>query len=67
MKPQKTLELIDTDNDEKPTGFVYRFSRLGDALEAEEAGEAKGDLTEPPSCGANGHVSGVFFLTRSKS
>ena len=51
----------------RPTGFVYRFRRLGDALEAEEGGEAKGDSTEPASCGANGHVSGVFFLTRPKS
>jgi uncharacterized protein YecT (DUF1311 family) len=67
VKAQKVLELIDTDSNDKPTGFVYRFRRLGDALEAEEAGEAKGDLSEPPSCGANGHVSGVFFLTRPKS
>jgi uncharacterized protein YecT (DUF1311 family) len=67
LKAQKVLELVDTDNDEKPTGFAYRFHRLGDALEAEEAGEAKGDQSGPASCGANGHVSGVFFLTRSKS
>ena len=46
---------------------VYRFHRLRDALEAQEAGEAKGDRSEPATCGANGHVSGVFFLTRSKS
>jgi hypothetical protein len=67
MKAQKVLELVDKDSDEKATGFVYRFHRLGDALEAEEAGEAKGALSEPASCGANGHVSGVFFLTRPKS
>ncbi len=67
VKAQKTLELVDTDDNDKPTGFVYRFSRLGDALEAEEAGETKGDQSEPTSCGANGHVSGVFFLTRPKS
>jgi uncharacterized protein YecT (DUF1311 family) len=67
VKAQQDLELVDTDSDDKATGFVYRFHRLGDALEAEEAGEAKGDATEPASCGANGHVSGVFFLTRPKS
>ena len=67
VKAQKVLELVDTDSDEKPTGVVYRFRRLGDALEAEEAGEAKGDQSGPASCGANGHVSGVFFLTRPKS
>jgi uncharacterized protein YecT (DUF1311 family) len=67
VKTQQDLELVDTDSDDKATGFVYRFHRLGDALEAEEAGEAKGDQSEPASCGANGHVSGVFFLTRPKS
>jgi uncharacterized protein YecT (DUF1311 family) len=67
VKTRPDLDLIDTDNDEKPTGFVYRFHRLGDALEAEESGEAKGDQSGPASCGANGHVSGVFFLSRSKS
>jgi uncharacterized protein YecT (DUF1311 family) len=67
VKTKQALELVDTDNDQKPTGFVYRFHRLGDALEAEEAGEAKGDQSGPASCGANGHVSGVFFLTRSTS
>jgi uncharacterized protein YecT (DUF1311 family) len=67
VKRQQVLELVDTDSDDKPTGFVYRFHRLGDALEADESGEAKGDSTEPASCGVNGHVSGVFFLTRPKS
>jgi uncharacterized protein YecT (DUF1311 family) len=67
VKTRQDLELVDTDSDDKATGFVYRFHRLGDALEAEEAGEAKGDSNEPASCGANGHVSGVFFLSRSKS
>jgi uncharacterized protein YecT (DUF1311 family) len=67
VKAQENLELVDKDSDDKATGFVYRFHRLGDALEAEESGEAKDDQSEPASCGANGHVSGVFFLTRSKS
>ncbi len=67
VKAQQDLELVDTDSDDKATGFVYRFHRLGDALEAEEAGEAKGGSNEPASCGVNGHVSGVFFLSRSKS
>ncbi len=67
VKAQKILELVDADSDGKATGFVYRFHRLGDALEADESGEAKGDQSEPASCGANGHVSGVFFLTRPKS
>ncbi len=67
VKARQELELVDTDSDDKATGFVYRFHRLGDALEAEEAGEAKGDSNEPASCGVNGHVSGVFFLSRSKS
>jgi uncharacterized protein YecT (DUF1311 family) len=67
VKAQQDLELIDTDSDDKATGFIYRFHRLGDGLEAEEEGKAKGDQSEPASCGANGHVSGVFFLTRPKS
>jgi uncharacterized protein YecT (DUF1311 family) len=67
VKAQKILELADTDSSGKRTGLVYRFTRLGDALEADEAGEAKGDSSEPASCGVNGHVSGVFFLTRPKS
>jgi uncharacterized protein YecT (DUF1311 family) len=67
VRAQQDLELVDTDSEGKATGFIYRFNRLGDALEAEEEGQAKGDQSEPASCGANGHVSGVFFLTRSKS
>jgi uncharacterized protein YecT (DUF1311 family) len=67
VKAQNILELVDADSDGKATGFVYRFYRLGDALAADESGEAKGDSIEPASCGANGHVSGVFFLTRPKS
>jgi uncharacterized protein YecT (DUF1311 family) len=51
VRAQKVLELVDTDSDGKATGFVYRFHRLGDALEAEEEGQAKGDQTEPASCG----------------
>jgi hypothetical protein len=64
VKALQDLELVDADSQGKATGFVYRFHRLGDALEAEEEGQASGDSTEPASCGANGHVSGVFFLTR---
>ena len=64
VKAQQDLELVDADSQGKATGFVYRFHRLGDALEAEEEGQASADSTEPASCGANGHVSGVFFLTR---
>ena len=67
VKARQDLELVDTDSDDKATGFVYRFHRLGDALETEKSGEAKGDQSEPASCGVNGHVSGVFFLSRSKS
>jgi hypothetical protein len=66
VKAQQDLELVDTESDDQATGFVFHFHRLGDALEADEAGEAKGDLSEPASCGATGHVSGVFFLTRPK-
>ncbi|HEY5204784.1 MAG TPA: lysozyme inhibitor LprI family protein [Roseiarcus sp.] len=67
VKTRQDLELVDRDSDDRATGLVYRFRRLGDALEAEESGQAKGDQSEPASCGANGHVSGVFFLTRPKS
>jgi hypothetical protein len=67
VRARQDLELVDTDSDGKATGFVYRFYRLGDALEADESGAAKGDQSEPASCGANGHVSGVFFMTRPKS
>ena len=66
VKARQDLELVDTDSDDKATGFVYRF-RLGDALETEKSGEAKGDQSEPASCGVDGHLSGVFFLSRSKS
>ena len=59
VKAQTDLELVDTDSDDKATGFVYRFHRLGDALEAEESGEAKGDQSGPASCGVNGHVSEI--------
>jgi uncharacterized protein YecT (DUF1311 family) len=67
VKARQDLELVDTDSDDKATGFVYRFHRLGDALETEKSGEAKGDQSEPASCGVDGHLSGVFFLSRSKS
>jgi uncharacterized protein YecT (DUF1311 family) len=66
VKAQKILELVDTDSDGKATGFVFRFYRLGDALEADESGEATGNQSEPASCRVNGHVSGVFFMTRPK-
>src|ERR1700722_16386089 len=67
VKARQDLELVDTDSDDKATGFVYRFHRLGDALETEKSGEAKGAQSEPASCGVDGHLSGVFFLSRSKS
>ena len=67
VKAQQDLELVDTDSDDKATGFVYRFHRLGDALEAEEAGEANGDLKRAGVMRGQRHVSGVFFLTRPKS
>jgi len=67
VKARQDLELVDTDSDDKATGFVYRFHRLGDALETEKSGEAKDDQSEPASCGVDGHLSGVFFLSRSKS
>lgn len=60
---RKQLQLVDTDDNEQPTGFVFTFRRDGDQLVVEQSGSGKDDRTEPPSCGANGHVDGNFFLT----
>jgi uncharacterized protein YecT (DUF1311 family) len=60
---RKTLRLEDTDDNDKPTGFVFTFRRHGDALVAEQSGDGKDGRSEPPSCGANGHVDGTFFLS----
>jgi uncharacterized protein YecT (DUF1311 family) len=66
VKAAGQLKLVESDDDDKPTGFVYYFYRGGDALIAEETGEARGDAVGPASCGANGHVDGVFFLTAQR-
>jgi len=58
--------LVDTDDNDKPTGFVFTFLRVGDALFVEQSGTAKDGSSEPPSCGANGHLDGTFFLTEKK-
>ncbi|TPM37374.1 lysozyme inhibitor LprI family protein [Mesorhizobium sp. B2-3-4] len=63
VKASKQLRLVDTDDDDKPTGFVFTFRRDGDRLIVEQSGSGKDDRTEPPSCGANGHADGTFFLT----
>jgi uncharacterized protein YecT (DUF1311 family) len=63
VKVRKDLRLVDTDDNDKPTGFIFTFSRVGDALVVEQSGTGKGDMSEPPSCGANGHADGIFFLT----
>ena len=63
---RKILRLEDTDDNDKPTGFVFTFRRDGDALVVEQSGTGKDDRSEPPSCGANGHVDGTFFLTEKK-
>ena len=60
---RKQLRLVDTDDNDKPTGFVFTFRRDGDQLVVEQSGSGKDDRSEPPSCGANGHVDGNFFLT----
>ena len=60
---RKTLRLEDTDDNDQPTGFVFTFRRNGDALVVEQNGTGKDDRSEPPSCGANGHVDGTFFLS----
>ncbi|WP_027057646.1 lysozyme inhibitor LprI family protein [Mesorhizobium loti] len=62
VKAGKSLRLVDTDDNDKPTGFVFTFRRDGDALVVEQSGTGKDGNSEPPSCGANGHVDGTFFL-----
>ncbi|MEP6566219.1 MAG: lysozyme inhibitor LprI family protein, partial [Mesorhizobium sp.] len=66
VKAARQLRLVDTDDDDKPTGFIFTFRRDGDQLVVEQSGEGKDDRTEPPSCGANGHADGNFFLTEEK-
>lgn len=63
VEKRKTLRLVDIDDDGKPTGFVFTFRRDGDALIVEQDGTGKDDRSEPPSCGANGHADGAFFLS----
>ena len=63
---RKTLRLEDTDDNDNPTGFVFTFRRNGDALVVEQSGAGKGDRSEPPSCGANGHADGTFFLSEKQ-
>ncbi|WP_185970334.1 MULTISPECIES: lysozyme inhibitor LprI family protein [unclassified Mesorhizobium] len=60
---RKVLRLEDTDDNDQPTGFVVTFRRNGDALVVEQSGTGKDDRSEPPSCGANGHADGTFFLS----
>lgn len=60
---RKQLRLVDTGDDDKPTGFLFTFQRDGEVLAVEQSGSGKDGVTEPPSCGANGHVDGIFFLT----
>jgi len=66
VEKRKILRLVDTDGNDKPTGFVFTFRRDGDVLVVEQDGTGKDDRTEPPSCGANGHADGTFFLTEKK-
>lgn len=66
VEKRRKLKLVDTDENGKPTGLVFYFQRAGDALTAEETGQSTGERAESPSCGANGHVFGVFFLTTRK-
>lgn len=66
VEERNTLRLEDTDDNDKPTGFVFTFRRDGDALAVEQSGTGKDDRSEPPSCGANGHADGTFFLTEKK-
>ena len=63
VEKRKTLRLVDTDDNDKPTGFVFTFHRDGDALIVDQDGTGKDDRSEPPSCGANGHADGTFFLS----
>jgi uncharacterized protein YecT (DUF1311 family) len=66
VKIRKDLGLVDTDDNDKPTGFVFTFRRDGDVLTVAQSGTGKDGSSEPPSCGANGHVDGAFFLTEKK-
>ena len=66
VKVRNELRLVDTDDNNKPTGFSFTFRHSGDALVVEQSGEGKNGLTEPPTCGANGHADGTFFLTEQK-
>jgi len=66
VKAGKSLQLVDTDDNDKPTGFVFTFRRSGDALVVEQNGAGKDGASEPPSCGANGHADGTFFLSEKQ-
>jgi uncharacterized protein YecT (DUF1311 family) len=66
VKAAEPLVFVDIGENDKRTGFVYFFRQGGDALVMEEGGKGKGDGEELPSCGANGHASGTFFLTKQK-
>src|SRR6202046_2015518 len=47
VKARQDLELVDTDSDDKATGFVYRFHRLCAAIRTAGAGGAKGGQSGP--------------------
>jgi hypothetical protein len=64
VEKRKTLRLVDTDDNGSPTGFAFR--RDGDALVVDQDGTGKDDRSEPPSCGANGHADGTFFLSEKQ-
>ena len=66
VKVRNELRLVDTDDNDKPTGFSFTFRHSGDALVVEQSGTGKDGSSEPPSCGANGHADGTFFLTRQQ-
>ncbi|WP_181183642.1 MULTISPECIES: lysozyme inhibitor LprI family protein [unclassified Mesorhizobium] len=66
VKLRNELRLVDTDDDNKPTGFSFTFRHSGDALVVEQSGDGKDGRTQPPSCGANGHADGTFFLTEQR-
>ena len=66
VKTHKELRLVDTDDNDRPTGFVFIFRRDGDALVVEQSGTGKDGISEPPSCGANGHADGNFFLSEKQ-
>ncbi|MER8571874.1 lysozyme inhibitor LprI family protein [Mesorhizobium sp. M1338] len=66
VRAGKELRLVDTDDNDKPTGFVFIFHRDGDALVVEQSGTGTDDRSEPPSCGASGHADGYFFLSEKQ-